>query len=81
MVDFMIDFDAYNIKVRYFTTHPAGLKPDMSPFIVRHDKWWNGEKEMWENVLNNIKGWCETHRNQCLIVHELSPMGIRYTII
>lgn len=80
----MIDFDQYNIKIRYFVTHPAGLKPTDDenkgePFIVIHNKWWNGEKETWKDLPNQIKEWCENHRNECLIIHKLSPMGIRFS--
>jgi hypothetical protein len=86
----MIDFDKYNIKIRFFAIHPAGINPiNNEPFIVKRKVWWNEridfktEQEYfdaWDAIPENAHAWCELHAGQTLIVHELTPHGIRYAI-
>lgn len=86
----MINFEEYNIKIKYFIIHAAGLNHENNnePFIVTEDVWWpeadsNYETRMntWNDLPNRIKKWMEKHKNQTIGIYYLSHSKIRYVII
>jgi len=84
----MINFDDYDIKIKYFSIHCAAVNPiTKDPFVVQYDMWWDDTKPYdermkdWDALPAVIQSWLENHRNQTLIVHDISPRGIRYKVL
>lgn len=70
----MIDFDKYDIKIRYFAIHPAGVVEDV-PFLIKTETF-NPE------AFPNLELWTqffEKYRGKELIIHELGPHKIRFS--
>jgi hypothetical protein len=89
----MIDFVKYDIKIVGFAIHVAGIWPpeyamgEGSPLLVTQNVWLRKDyyghvyEQDWKQSQQIIEKWCEKHRGQSLIVHDMNIFGIRYAIV
>lgn len=78
----MIDLKEYGIKIRFFALHPAG-EVDHNPFIVITKDFpkWYWQTDNAQQVISAWRDFFEEHRGQTLIIHELQPYRIRYSVV
>jgi hypothetical protein len=85
----MIDFDKYDIKVKYFSIYAATLHPETGEplLIMKNDVWFDSSEtdgvkrnKNWKKAPKKVEKWCEKHRGETLIIYRLSPCEITYAV-